>query len=1125
MLRPFLIVGVGGSGGKTLRAVRQSLLLKLQQEGWSEGWPEAWQFLHIDSPLVPDGLEFPAPLLPRQDYLSIVPSGVGYKEVYDSIAKRADAKYKRDIEKPLPSPNEVMVPIALGAGAYRAIGRTIAAAALSDIHSKAKAALTRMQTNTSSAQLSALTKHLGIEVAGKPTPTVILVSSIAGGSGAGMFIDVAEAVKSAVGGLPWADQMFSVLYAPDVFAEIGNMGAIAPNALGAIAETMSGYWNNNPDEATVALYKSAGVQVGNSPLYRVGPAFNYVVGRKNGSVDFGSQSGVYKAVSASIATWMTDDKIQDSLSAYAVANFAAKAIPLPDLTGFKRPAQDTPPFSSLGFARVSLGLERFFEYSSERLAKSTLETILAKHLEQDPLLEEKTEEQWREYYAGLSEGRFLADSGLNEVSSENNQVVDAIEPDSRELQVKLTHAITSAASQGIPKAGHDFNTWVGRICNAYELNLQGLLDELTNLRNTKARDWVRIIPDQLLLLVSRTIAQQGLPVTVELLKRTVEQCKKAEQELLAERTQHLTDAASVQVLVSQALAPAATMTAIPAANPAVAAANHQAVMAFYWRAQADLKQTGADLLADLTKFFLEPLHLELAGAIATLRDRVNDPKLFDGRENPYSSWPNFKQAAVPNRFDPAPNERLLVPTSEYASEFDRLITQTVADPALDAKRAVIDEMVMGSYGIEALKSLKQDKQWKMITVDQIWIPQNRAYQVREAAPQQARFSLLTDHVEYTNRAKLWLQIPGRSFNAYLDQTMATFLTGGGNNAEQSKRQATFLKEFEAAVSSAEPLVEINQALLGEVHTSIAGERSVVFSSIPVGTKDPLFEPLKDILVKHDFWTNASEGWFKGAQGAGSKREIDIFTQTGFPLQPVVMGSVMDPISKQWNKDSGQKISRTSFMKWRRGRSLNEAIPAHPEVWLKMLQGWYVMRLLNMFEMEPKDAAFEEKGPKLNIWIDPGTQMTNFPYPLYYPGIAPVSDLPGIVIESLVIAMANCYEVGSLKPLQPYQRLLKLGSLDGELKEWIANGKSTQPGAPRPLADRAGTPEMSFEERQARCIDFLQKELDAFSKTMSSQEEFGDVRDYPVSWEIREAIERAISEVIRSIKTSQPEATL
>lgn len=166
MLRPFLLVGVGGSGGKTLRAVRKSLQLKLEQEKWSGGWPDAWQFLHIDSPISQDGVSFPAPLLPLDEYLSLVPSGVGYETIYDSLRNRVDASVVSDLEKALPSQEEVNVPIHMGAGAFRAIGRTISAASLGVIQGKLKAVLAKMTTASANGQLAQLTAHMGIPVAG-----------------------------------------------------------------------------------------------------------------------------------------------------------------------------------------------------------------------------------------------------------------------------------------------------------------------------------------------------------------------------------------------------------------------------------------------------------------------------------------------------------------------------------------------------------------------------------------------------------------------------------------------------------------------------------------------------------------------------------------------------------------------------------------------------------------------------------------------------------------------------------------------------------------------------------------------------------------------------------------------
>ncbi|MCF8550354.1 MAG: tubulin-like doman-containing protein, partial [Pontimonas sp.] len=116
MLRPFFVVGIGGSGGNTVRAARQALKFKLDQQGWDGGWPEAWQFLQIDSPTSPDGLSFPAPLLPQEDYLSLVPNNVGYRVLHDKVLQGLGSKHTLDVQRSLPSPSEVKVPVDLGAG-------------------------------------------------------------------------------------------------------------------------------------------------------------------------------------------------------------------------------------------------------------------------------------------------------------------------------------------------------------------------------------------------------------------------------------------------------------------------------------------------------------------------------------------------------------------------------------------------------------------------------------------------------------------------------------------------------------------------------------------------------------------------------------------------------------------------------------------------------------------------------------------------------------------------------------------------------------------------------------------------------------------------------------------------
>ena len=1127
MFRPFLVVGIGGSGGKTVRAARQALKFKLDQQGWDGGWPEAWQFLHIDSPTTPDGLEFPAPLLPQEDYLSLVPNGVGYKVIHDKVVQGLGTKLTHDVQRSLPSPAEVKVPVGLGAGAFRAVGRTIAAAAMKDIHDKVRESLGKMQSTSADAELKEITRLFGAEVSASQTPTVIVISSVAGGSGAGMFIDVAEAIKAAIGPEEWAHRIFSLLFAPDVFEELGpkNLAVMVPNAMGALAELVSGFWRENPTEGTLALYRKHGLNVPQDTKSTIGPAFNYVIGRRNGNanpIDFGSQAGVYKALATSLAAWMTDAVIQDDLSAYAVANFQTKSASLTDLSELSTDLAGQP-LSSLGFARVSLGTDKFFEYAAERMAKQTLKTLLSQHTATDPELKEKKEDQWVEHFTNLNEGAFISDSGLDELTEANNQVIEALAPDTTEMQTRLKSAISSAVSNGMPKGGHNFEKWVALIVNAFEVNLPGLLDDLSKARHEKGRQWVEKMPNHIIALVSKTMSQQGLAVTSKLVERLINQVKAAAEELLQERSNHLRDATQINHTVSQAMGPASSMNAIPPNHPTVANALHQAELAFYWASMADLKQSASELMLDFSENFLEPLELTLSRGYIALKDATADPKLPDNTQNPYAGWPDFTQKGVDRHFLPAPNESMLIDIKDFPSEFDALVEQTVNDPAVTASRIVIDEVLMGSKSPEVAK-LQENQQWEVLLLKQIWIPKNRHYQIRQAANQSAVFGLVTDHMEYLEFAKKWIKVPGRAFRAYMDQTIPNYLKAGGNQAEASARGKKFSAAVNSAIQSADPLVDLDQSLLAGVHGEIG--RRPLCSGIPLDDGDPLKDGIDNALVSNGY--DPAKGWYISGSKAANAKTIEIFTQKTVSMSPIPMASLMEPMLQEWSKAGHGYSARSNFMTWRRGRTLAEAIPAHPDQWQLMLNGWFVARLLNAFEHDKSDSTFKEKGPRLSIWASPSSGWVDFPYPLHSAQIASnVDDFPAIVLDSLIVAMAECHRATSIKPLEPYQRLIDLGGSRGswdDLSSWILDGR-VEPGAPTPRADRAGTAEMSSQERQDACAAYLEDLLTKFRQKMAGLDPHADSRTYPIAWELRSEIEYALDAGIKAVRSIEPEMEL
>ena len=283
MLRPILFIGLGGAGGKTVRAIKQQLQQELVAKGYSESFPTAWQFLHIDTPTFQDGQTFPAPMLPMNEYHSVTRPGITLKDI---LARVENLGPQVEIQKMLAGWSPELPPISINtsAGQIRAIGRLALMSDLQKTFEVIQKAISKMLSPTAFPELQAVASTLGVAL-DESTPQVFIISSLGGGTGSGMFTDVAELVKRATQE-KWGDRAISILYTPDLFRSLGSMGkAISSNSFGAMNELLAGEVTGL-SESTDLFYMKCGIPFRRAQSENTfGSRTNILVGSDSGEID------------------------------------------------------------------------------------------------------------------------------------------------------------------------------------------------------------------------------------------------------------------------------------------------------------------------------------------------------------------------------------------------------------------------------------------------------------------------------------------------------------------------------------------------------------------------------------------------------------------------------------------------------------------------------------------------------------------------------------------------------------------------------------------------------------------------------------------------------------------------
>jgi hypothetical protein len=831
-----------------------------------------------------------------------------------------------------------------------------------------------------------------------------------------------------------------------------------------------------------------------------------------GKGGFETQEDVYLAVASSLATWITDQEVNDRITAFSRGNYSNSILEanLPDESGLKEPNKDATPFMALGFGRVGLGKERFVSYSAERLARSAIDRMLFAHTLDDPRFAVKTEDEWITFYAEKNLFDFIDDVVLNEETEEHNDVIDAIRPNRDSLFSEFKNEVLGLASQGLGARSNaqSLIEWDDNLRNGFAVRIESYLALESLARNEKMRPWVKQKKIDVLATSSRYASQQGIKVTAEILRRLGDKLIRVADELRAEAEVSLNYAADLSSYIRGELGqvPDKNQNEIRADHPAVEAALERVVDSFSYRAEASLKQTVATLLADMSTNFIEPLRDEL---LAVYKGLLTNKEEF-------VAWSTEDSISVPKRFSPSKNEKLLIETKEYPSEFAELVNNSVtSEKRANAMRVVIDEVIMGGLAIE---DLDRRNYWTLVSVSRDWVPTIReAREDSQQTAQAARFEISLNPYEYLERAYKWMKRMGTPFVNYINENLATYLAKAPDRSILQDRHNKFLAKLGEAIDDGAPLITINQGLLSKIHKDKATS-SVVVSTFPLDQTHAIYKKVEELLIQKGL-ADAIGGKTFDAQSPA--QSIDFFSvRQG--VQPMVLDSIIQPISKYWKEHSSLPATRQSLLQDRRPRYLYESIPASDKPKQDILKGFFVAKALKQFKTDSKisDEDLSTKGPKLYVCAGESSKWIEFPHPLLSSDLIKTMDFPGALLYSITLGIVACNSSQSLEPLAGYLRLQTLAKIDlpsSPMKKWILTGDLKD--APTPDSKRAGAVTDSAEARKATVAayiaDFIAKYEVRFGKQSLSSEKEGSIpRD--LTWEIREALMRALHSLQKEI---------
>ena len=1000
-LAPFILIGCGGSGVLSVRHVRDEVKARLRTYG-IEKIPGAWQFIGIDATPVQADLTEASPL-PPLDYLQLN-AGARKLTQLESILTAAHPPVSRRGYKELFGwrPNPQLFPQDTTVGlTNRAVGRVVGTIALQapGIRQRIDKAVNDCQSGAS--QLNTVAREMGLTLGGYDTMStnVLVVTSMAGGCGAGISLDVVDLLMKYGGA---GVQPILIAYGTDIFAS--SQQHMSSNNLGYIAELLNASWSDKPPHTDI--FKASSYVPDNRK-----PRATFVLGRRNlQGKDLEDSRNVYRSVGITIAGWMTTPTVRQRFQDWVIGNWDAAPLRLGGM-GF---ADDwtTGCVSSFGSATLAVGRKRFREYARKYVLRDLYEhhhrgfkqvALSVFGDDGDRGIEQAIKSRLVDHFLpevieafGLK-NRFDRQMGiLNDGSA---QISDALL--SRSHLEAFAGKVRSELDEKLPSEslrGSEWSTIIRDELPAIKRRVR--VDAEANYKS-REEDWLAALVKKVLHSSNQYLTRLTLPVMIDLSQRISEELGRSSNDF---KTSAQVGEEKSTILTQDANNELADVASNPLMkdSPQVLNAIELFAAAASQELKAHLSRSVAQTLEQVIINLMQPLNNAFRRAKDDV-DQVADVAT-SGQAPLISKWP--ERNIVPRSFQPSPIEHLLDDFEDWPVMIERLLRTAepvrTGESTVDAIRRAISSGVEqpGEIGKNEIRPL-------------VWTQNNAPIDFARTVPMSLEVGL--DLVSLEERVDRWLGKPGSKLSDYLREGLKAYLIDT-DHPEHAARMRKFREKFQSALEQARPFVQVDPVYFATSYPGASLTLGYTVEPIPFQSGHPAHTEAENLIRIN---VGGAGGEITYTDQDRESVTVSCFFEK--PMFPGVISSMFEAISQHAVGFQGRASDLRGWLDFKRGRTLDECIPLPANVTRALVRGFIVGRLTGLIKL-PKNSSEP-------VEISSPAGALKFPHPSY----AVLSHQ----LTSLLMSFVLCFLEVSRSRSQAfaaYAQLFTLGtvSADGDI---------------------------------------------------------------------------------------------